>query len=128
MLTQLASRMESAMTFSSGAGDDPFAKVRGLINDMLARLQDEAAADASHKAFCDKEMSETTAKKDEKDATIEKLTTKIDQMTAQSAKLKEEVATLQKELAALAATQAEMDALREKEHAAYSENQPEMKQ
>merc|ERR1719375_2087990 len=128
MLTQLASRMESAITFGSTSGGDPFEKVRGLISDMLARLQDEAAADATEKAFCDKEMSETTAKKDEKDADIEKMTTKIDQMTAQSAKLIEEVATLQKELAALASEQAEMDALREKENAAYKENHPEMEQ
>merc|ERR1719194_191230 len=56
------------------------------------------------------------------------MTTKIDQMTAQSAKLTEEVATLQKELAALASEQAEMDALREKENAAYKENRPEMEQ
>jgi len=127
-LTQLASRMASAIRFGAGDGDDPFAKVKGLISDMVARLQADAAADASHKAFCDKEMSETNAKKAEKDSEIEKLTTKIDQMSAQSAQLKEEVATLQKELAELAKLQAEMDKLRQEEKAAYDANRPEMEQ
>merc|ERR1719487_1683371 len=54
-------------------------------------------------------MSETKAKKAELEGEIEKLTTKIEEQTAKSKKLKEEVAILQKELAELAATQAEMD-------------------
>jgi len=120
--------MASAIRFGASDGEDPFAKVKGLISDMIARLQADAAADASHKAFCDKEMSETNAKKAEKDSEIEKLTTKIDQMSAQSAQLKEEVATLQKELAELAKTQAEMDKLRQEEKAAYDANKPELEQ
>merc|ERR1712156_1080051 len=63
---------------------------------------------------------------DEKTAEIEKLTTKIDQMSAASAKLKEEVAALQKALADLAAAQAEMDKLRAEESALYDKNKPEM--
>jgi len=127
-LTQLASRMASAIRFGASDGDDPFAKVKGLISDMLERLQADAAADASHKAFCDKEMSESNAKKAEKDSEVAKLTTKIDQMSARSAQLKEEVATLQKELAELAKTQADMDKLRQEEKAAYNANRPEMEQ
>ena len=68
------------------------------------------------KAFCDKEMAETQAKKDDNEATIEKLSTKIDSMTAKSSKLKGQVADLQKELAALARTQAEADRLRAEEN------------
>merc|ERR1719420_2624569 len=93
-LAQLASRMVSAMRGSHRAGEDPFAKVKGLISDMIEKLLAEAEADATEKAYCDKEMAETETKK------------------AKSAKLKEEVAALQKELAALAKAQAEMDKLR----------------
>merc|ERR1719197_1268134 len=101
-LAQLASRMSSAMRLGAASGGDPFAKVKGLINDMIATLESEAAEDASQKAYCDKEMSETTAKKDELQAESDKLSTKIAQDKAASAKLKEEVATLQKELADMA--------------------------
>merc|ERR1719506_317013 len=41
-LAQLASRMESAMRLGAAAGDDPFAKVKGLITDMIATLEQEA--------------------------------------------------------------------------------------
>merc|ERR1740120_582437 len=60
-LAQLASRMSTAMK-SSRAGDDPFAKIKGLIADMISRLESEADADASHKAYCDKELSESNVK------------------------------------------------------------------
>jgi len=125
-LAQLASRMSSAMRMGAAVGDDPFAKVKGLISDLIARLEKEAAADATHKAYCDKELGETRAKKAEKDAEVEKLTTAIDKAKARSAQLKDEVATLQKELAELAQMQAEMDKLRSEEKALYDKNRPEM--
>merc|ERR1719171_1418186 len=128
MLAQLASRMSSAMHLSTAAGEDPFAKVKGLITDMIATLEADAESDASHKAYCDKEMSATNAKKDELTAESDKLSTKIAQSKAASAKLKEEVAALQKELASMASAKAEADKLRSEEKAAYEKNSAEMKQ
>jgi len=126
MLAQLASKMATAMRGSHSSGD-VFAKVKGLISSMIEKLLSEAQADATEKAFCDKEMSETEAKKAEKEADIEKLSTSIDSMSAKSAKLKEEVATLQNELANLARAQAEMDKLRAEEKAVFDTNSAEMK-
>jgi len=98
-----------------------------LITDMIATLESEGEADASHKAFCDKEMSEATAKKDELTAESDKLSTKIAQDKAASAKLKEEVATLQSELAAMAKAKAEADQLRSDNKATFAKNSAEMK-
>merc|ERR1719463_36809 len=84
-LAQLANRIAAAARMGAAAGEDPFAKVKGLISDMIERLLKEAAEDAAHKAYCDKEMSETKAKKEELTTEIEELTTKIDKMTADSA-------------------------------------------
>jgi len=125
-LMQLAQKVAQAMR-SRGNSRDPFAKVKGLIKDMIEKLLAEAEEDATEKAFCDKEMAETETKKADKEATIESLTTKIDSATAKSAKLKEEIATLSKELGDLAKTQAEMDKLRAEEKAAYDKNSAEMK-
>lgn len=125
-LALLARRMASAMRYSTASGDDPFAKVKGLIRDMIETLAKDANADATHKAYCDKELGETDTKKAEKDAEIDKLSTKIDSMTANSAKLKEEVAAIQKALADLASSQAELTKLRQSEKHEYDANKPEM--
>merc|ERR1719265_1007739 len=128
VLTQLAQRMDAAARLAGKTGDDPFAKVKGLIADMIEKLLKEAEEDAAKKGYCDKEMGETKAKKEELNKEIEGLTTKIDKMTADSAKLKEEVAVLSKELAELAKLQQEMDKIRSEEKAAYDTNKAEMEQ
>merc|ERR1719221_74439 len=96
-LAQLAAKMTSAMH-----GADQFKKVKGLIRDMISRLEEEAAADASKKAWCDRQLADTRQKKTEKTNEIAKLTTRIDKMSATSAQLKEQIAALQGQLAKLA--------------------------
>merc|ERR1719437_91553 len=115
-LALLATKLSSA-----GHSSDPFGKVKGLITDMIAKLEAAAEADATKKAYCDKELKETNTKKADKTDEIESLTTKIEQMAAKSAKLKEEVAVLEDELSKLAKSQAEMDKLRQEEKAAFEE-------
>ena len=39
------------MYAETSCGDDPFAKVKGLISDMIARLEEKASVDVTHKAF-----------------------------------------------------------------------------
>merc|ERR1719161_2304609 len=118
-LAQLASRIAATIRYGAASGDDPFAKVKGLITDMIDKLMKEAEEEASLKAYCDEEMAKTEQKKDELNTDIKKLTGKIDQASAMSAQLKEDVAELQKELAELAETQAEMDKIRKEENEIY---------
>merc|ERR1719324_723231 len=118
-LGQLALRIRAATQMASGA--DPFAKVKGMISEMIDKLVQQAAEEASHKAFCDKEMSESKAKIEDHTSTIEKFTTRKDKATAAIEKLTEEIATLQKELATIAKQQAEMDKMRADEKAAWAE-------
>lgn len=127
-LSQLASRISSAVRLSASSGEDPFGKVKALITDMIAKLEEDSKADATHKAYCDKETTETNQKKIEKKAEVEHLSTKIDQKSAASAKLKEETATLQRELAALSASQLEMDQIRAEEKKVFAVNKADMEQ
>jgi len=120
-LAQLASRMSMA-THSR----DPFGKIKGLIADMIEKLEAEAGADATHKAYCDKELAESNTKKTEKTNEIAKLATRIDRQNAQSAQLKEEVAALQGALAKLAKSQADMDRIRQEEKDAFSASKAEL--
>jgi DNA repair exonuclease SbcCD ATPase subunit len=129
VLAQLAQRMAAAIRLGNRSGArDPFAKVKTLITDMIAKLEAEAAKEATKKAYCDKEMAETAEKKADKSDEVEKLTTKIDQMTAKSAKLREEVTALQKSLAELQSSQAEMDKIRAAENAEYKVNKADLEQ
>jgi len=120
-LAQLASRITAVLRYSASGGEDPFAKVKDLIQGLIERLVAEAGAEASHKAYCDEETKKNGEKKDELSASIDALTSKLDQAAARSANLKEQVAELQKELADLAKTQAEMNAARQDENAAFLE-------
>merc|ERR1719396_39123 len=97
-----------------------------MISDIITKLEAEAGADAKQKAYCDNEMADSAAKKKEKTGTIEKLSLKIDQMTARSAQLKSSTATLQKELADLSATQKEMDKLRKEENTLFNDQKKEL--
>merc|ERR1719146_193090 len=127
-LAQLASRMASAFRMGAAAGDDPFEKVKGLIEEMIVRLEKQAAAETAHKAYCDKEFKETYAKEEDKNNEIDKLTSAINKAKARSALLKGEVATLTKELADLASSQQKADSIRAEEKALFDKNSAEMKQ
>merc|ERR1719473_747178 len=118
-LAQLASKISIVMRYGAAGGDDPFAKVKGLIKELIDRLLAEAQAEATEKAYCDEQMAKTEAKKAELEDEIAKLTAKIDKAAAMSAMLKEEVKELQAELAELAKMQAEMDKTRQEEHEAF---------
>jgi len=118
-LAQLASRIGAVIRYGSSAGDDVFAKVKGLITDMISKLESEAKSEATEKAYCDEELSKTAAKKGELENEVTKLTSKIDLAAAKSAGLKEDVKQLQAELATLAKEQAEMDSIRAEEKAAF---------
>merc|ERR1719253_444240 len=62
-LAQLASKIEAVVRYGGQNSDDVFAKVKSLINELVAKLEKEAAEEATEKAFCDEEMAKTEAKK-----------------------------------------------------------------
>jgi len=125
-LAQLASRMTAAIRFGASGLEDPFAKVKTLIESMIAKLEGEAKAEATEKAYCDDEMAKTGAKRGELLDDVSKLTAKIDQATSKSAALSADIKQLEAELAALMKSQAEMDKIRQEEHAAFLQAQDDL--
>eukprot|EP00933_Yihiella_yeosuensis_P028994 TRINITY_DN22735_c4_g1_i1.p1 TRINITY_DN22735_c4_g1~~TRINITY_DN22735_c4_g1_i1.p1 ORF type:complete len:654 (-),score=238.17 TRINITY_DN22735_c4_g1_i1:329-2290(-) len=120
-LEQLAANIESLMQVSQPK--DAFASVTKLLNDMIARLKNEAGAESTQKQYCDKE----TAKNEEKLAKLTSakdfLQAKIDKKDSKATTLASEVAQLKKDLAELATLQAEMEADRQKEKKIFEETQ-----
>merc|ERR1712085_157822 len=116
-LAQLASRIMGMMRHRSRG--DVFGKVKGLIQDMIGKLEKEADADAEEKAWCDEQMSKTAAKKSDLEDDLDKASARIDAADAKSAKLGEELQVLAGELSALKKEQAELDKIRAEEKADY---------
>jgi len=127
-LAQLASRISAVMRMGRAGGEDPFGKVKNLITDMISKLESEAGAEASEKAYCDEQISKTEEKKVDLESDISKLSAKIDQASAKSAALKQQVKDLQAELATLAQQQAEMDKIRQESHAAFVQAKADLEQ
>jgi len=118
-LAQLASRIAVTLRYGASSGEDPFAKVKNLLTDMIRKLQAQAAAEVTEKSYCDEELSKTEAKKGELDAQMSKLSAKIDQAASASARLKDDVKELQASLAKLSQSSAEMNAIRQESHNDY---------
>lgn len=120
-LSQLASRIAAAVRYS-----DPFGKVKGLIEGLISKLEKEASDEAAEKAFCDEELSKTSAKQEELGDDISKLTAKIDQASSKSSTLTEEIKELEAALAALTKSQAEMEKMRQESHANFIQAKSEL--
>merc|ERR1711937_852838 len=81
--------------------DDPFVKVKKMIKDLIVRLMEEANEEATHKGWCDTELSTNEQTRKEKTEAVETLHAEIDELEASIAKLSEDVAELTAEVAKL---------------------------
>jgi hypothetical protein len=114
----LNSQMLRTLAEAMGATEDnPFAKVVTMIEDLLARLKSEAAAEAEHKAWCDEQLKENKHKRDKKTIAVEKLTAKIQKLTGEIETMAEEIDILLKEQAEITKAMAEATEVRQKEKA-----------
>merc|ERR1719181_348216 len=104
---------------ASRARSDPFGKIRGLIEDMIAKLTKEAADEADQKSFCDEEIGESKAKQADLSGKLDKTSARIAKAEADKAKLLEDIKTLEGEIADIDAGQAEATKVRQEEHADY---------
>merc|ERR1719310_2437718 len=95
--------------------EDHFVKVRTMIKDMIAKLENDASEEADQKAWCDEEMTNAMQQRDTNIGEIEGDTATITKSESTIAKLKEEQATLLQETADLKKGLAEATTLRAKE-------------
>merc|ERR1719160_2216137 len=121
ILRQISKKAHSykLMQLVASARSDPFGKIRGLIEDMIAKLTKEAAEEADQKSFCDEEIGESKAKQADLSGKLDKTSARIAKAEADKAKLEEEVKLLEKEIAEIDAGQAEATKVRQEEHAEY---------
>merc|ERR1719453_3033007 len=90
---------------------------RGMIKDLVAKLEADASAEADQKAWCDSEMEKSTSKRDENIGAMEGDLAAKTSAEAKIAKLEEEIATLMQEVADLTKALNEATTLRGQEKA-----------
>merc|ERR1719387_376445 len=115
----LGSKMKSMamLNLVSVASEEPMDQVKGLISDLIGKLEKEAAEAANLHAFCEEEKAKNKAAKAKKTATIEKLDARLDMAITRKEDLEENIATLSGEIADMEEGQAEATKIRNDEHA-----------
>jgi len=92
-----ATNSRSLLSLSAQIMASPFAKVITMIEDMLAKLKSEAAAEADHKAWCDEQLKENKLKRNKKTAGVERLTAEVQELTSTIEEMGKNIATLLQE-------------------------------
>jgi hypothetical protein len=110
----------SLVTLAYRASASPFAKVTGMIEDMIDKLMQEAAEEATQKAFCDTELGTSRKSKAKKEASLAKTNARIDKATSSVAKLTEAIATLSAEITDLDKGMAEAAKIRQAEASEFA--------
>merc|ERR1719191_1952568 len=101
---------------ASMAASDPFAKIKGLINDMIEKLLKEAQEAATHEAFCNEEMVKTKKSREDKEMKLEKFTSRVDKAESKIAELSQAIKVLSKEVGEIDKATAEATSIRTTEH------------
>jgi len=94
-----------------------FAKVIDMIETMLERLKEQAAAEADHKAWCDEQLKANKLKRGKKTAQASQLSADIDTFSAEIADMGATIDKLVNQQADLTKAMQEATAQREAEHA-----------
>merc|ERR1719263_2422572 len=90
-----------ALKLSTRLANDPFIKVKKLIQDLINRLVQEAAEEAEKKGWCDTEMAKATHTRDANHEKVVELNAELEELEAQKVKLEDNIAVLSEELATL---------------------------
>jgi len=114
---RIGSTALAAVSMRILVAEDHFVKVRGLIKDLIAKLQADANSEATTKGICDTGMKKAISDRDEANAAIETANAKITQETAKKNELIKTIATLQKNIAELQKGIKERTELRNEEKA-----------
>merc|ERR1719161_3538745 len=95
---------------------------------MIAKLQKEAAEEATQKAFCDTEMGRSTKSKAVKEEKLETVSARIEKAESTVAVLTEQVGTLASEIADIDSALTEATALRQKEKGVFQTSETDFSQ
>merc|ERR1719207_296573 len=114
-----AKKFKSPMlsTLAVKVGEDPFVKIKGMIQDMIEKLLEEEADEANHKGYCDEEISKTVKDRDYRLEEINALQASLEELNAREEKLSLTKAELEEAIASLTSDYTNQTAARATEKA-----------
>merc|ERR1719160_1797565 len=87
--SKLNSRVLSMLAIK--IGENPFAKVKKMIDEMITKLIEQANEEATHKGWCDTEMAKNTQTRETKTDEINTLTAKADKLSSAITRVAQEI-------------------------------------
>merc|ERR1719261_1095951 len=120
--------MRSSLTFDAEAAKNrPVSKVITLLKDMIKQMEKEAEEDEEvydkMACWCETNEKEKTKSIKDAEARVDDLTTKIEEYTANSARLNTEIKNLEKEVAENQQALDKATAIRQKQLAEFNEEE-----
>merc|ERR1712187_945445 len=100
MLKGTGQRLKSTLltSLASHVAEDPFAKVKTLIQELIERLLQEASNDSNQKDWCDKATSDAEQKRGYAEEAVEKHNAAMAVLEANRDKLTEELSVVSAEI------------------------------
>jgi len=111
------SRLLSSLAMRISSSEDPMAKVKVMVQELITKLQEESGQEQEHQQWCDGELAENEKARTKQTNAVDKLTGEIDLAQSAIAKLTSETAELESELIENAESLANQTAQRTKEKA-----------
>merc|ERR1719264_1213220 len=108
---------KTLMSLAAQVAASPFAKVIAMIEDLIAKLKEEANAEAQHKQWCDEQLKANKLKRNKKTTKVDELTAAIEELDGKIKETGDTITRLIAEQAELAKAMKEATAQREKEKA-----------
>jgi hypothetical protein len=100
LLAKMGSKLRSAVLSSLAmkVKEDPFAKVKTLIQDLIERLLQQEADEANHKGWCDTEIAKTLKDRDYRLRDVAELHESLESLNARHGVLTEQISDLTTEI------------------------------
>jgi predicted nucleic acid-binding Zn-ribbon protein len=122
LLTRTASRLGSKQlsALAESVSSDPFAKVKGMVQDLIDRLKQEEVNDANHQTWCVEETTKATRERQYRLRTLDKLEEHQRELEATRAALEDQITNLKAQLKDSRTALSHAQALRDREAAENS--------
>merc|ERR1719379_1320908 len=118
----------SLINMANAAASKPLEKVKGLIKELIAKLEQEAAEAASTHKWCEEENKKNAKAKKTSEDKLKKVTLRLEKATAKKAELANSITELTQQIAEIDEADAEALKIRQEEKKTFDKNEADFKE